>query len=82
MMFFSLLRSFSLLQGLRMNRVLLSLSLANNRVGDQGAMKFGELLSRFGLTHTEVVERRKIISEKGSPDRGSGKSVSSKRGRK
>ncbi|XP_071942271.1 leucine-rich repeat-containing protein 71-like isoform X12 [Antedon mediterranea] len=56
--------------GLRMNRVLLSLSLANNNVSDEGAKKLGEVLSRFPLTHEEVVERRKLLSEKGSPDQG------------
>lgn len=64
----------ALVSGLRMNRVLLSLSLANNRIGDEGAVKFGEVLSRFPLFHFEVVERRKLISDKGSPERGSGKS--------
>ena len=59
-----------------MNRILLCLSLASNRITDKGAMKFGELLSRFPLTHEEVVERRKLLRDKGSPDRGSGKSVS------
>ncbi|XP_071788272.1 leucine-rich repeat-containing protein 71-like isoform X16 [Asterias amurensis] len=61
-------------KGLRMNRILLCLSLASNRITDKGAMKFGELLSRFPLTHEEVVERRKLLRDKGSPDRGSGKS--------
>ncbi|XP_066270000.1 leucine-rich repeat-containing protein 71-like isoform X2 [Branchiostoma lanceolatum] len=54
--------------GLRMNRTLLILSVANNAIGDEGAKKFGEVLSRFALTHEEVVERRKLISEKGTPD--------------
>ncbi|KAL5019458.1 hypothetical protein ScPMuIL_002350 [Solemya velum] len=55
--------------GLRMNRSLLSLSLANNHIGNKGAQKIGEVLSRFPLTHEEVVERRRQISDKGSPDR-------------
>lgn len=58
-----------------MNRVLLSLSLASNKITDKGAIKFGEVFSRFPLTHAEVVERRKLLREKGSPDRTSGKSV-------
>ncbi|XP_041457800.1 leucine-rich repeat-containing protein 71-like isoform X5 [Lytechinus variegatus] len=63
-----------LLDGLRMNRVLLSLSLASNELTDKAAIYAGEILSRFPLTHTEVVERRKALSDKGSPERGSGKS--------
>ncbi|XP_071098241.1 leucine-rich repeat-containing protein 71-like isoform X7 [Haliotis cracherodii] len=55
--------------GLRMNRSLLSLSLANNHIGDKGVKKIAEALSRFPLTHEEVVERRRLISEKGSPER-------------
>ncbi|CAH1262139.1 LRRC71 [Branchiostoma lanceolatum] len=54
--------------GLRMNRTLLVLSIANNAIGDEAAKKFGEVLSRFSLTHEEVVERRKVLSEKGAPD--------------
>ncbi|XP_033098085.1 leucine-rich repeat-containing protein 71-like isoform X23 [Anneissia japonica] len=60
----------SIAQGLRMNRALLSLSLANNNVSNEGAKRLAEVLSRFPLTHEEVVERRKLLSEKGSPDRG------------
>ncbi|XP_056002539.1 leucine-rich repeat-containing protein 71-like isoform X9 [Ostrea edulis] len=55
--------------GLRMNRTLMSLSLASNQVGDKGASKLGEVLSRFPLSHEEVVERRKQKSSMGSPDR-------------
>ncbi|XP_063953863.1 leucine-rich repeat-containing protein 71-like isoform X4 [Lytechinus pictus] len=64
----------ALLDGLRMNRVLLSLSLASNELTDKAAIYAGEIFSRFPLTHTEVVERRKALSDKGSPERGSGKS--------
>ncbi|XP_041356340.1 leucine-rich repeat-containing protein 71-like isoform X2 [Gigantopelta aegis] len=56
-------------RGLRMNRTLLSLSLASNQIGDKGTSKMAETLSRFPLTHEEVVERRRQISDKGSPDR-------------
>ncbi|XP_071501754.1 leucine-rich repeat-containing protein 71-like [Diadema antillarum] len=64
----------SLINGLRMNRVVLSLSLACNELTDKAATYIGEVLSRFPLTHAEVVERRKVLSDKGSPERGSGKS--------
>jgi Leucine-rich repeat (LRR) protein len=70
----------AIVKGLRMNRVLLCLSLASNKITDKGAVKFGEVLSRFALTHEEVVERRKLLSDKGSPDRGSGKSPPPSRG--
>lgn len=56
-------------QGLRMNRTLLSLALASNEIGDKGALKLAEVLSRFPLTHEEVVERRRQQSDRGSPDR-------------
>ncbi|XP_052759906.1 leucine-rich repeat-containing protein 71-like isoform X2 [Mya arenaria] len=56
-------------QGLRLNRTLLSLSLASNEVGDKGVIKLSEVLSRFPLTHEEVVERRKQQSDRSSPDR-------------
>ena len=46
-----------LAQGLRMNRTLLCLGLANNKIGDVGANKFADVLSRFQLTHEEIVER-------------------------
>ncbi|CAH1789534.1 unnamed protein product [Owenia fusiformis] len=58
-----------LANGLRMNRTLLTLGLGNNLIGDRGVKKISEMLSRFPLTHTEVVERRKLLSEKGSPER-------------
>ncbi|XP_074661954.1 leucine-rich repeat-containing protein 71-like [Tubulanus polymorphus] len=52
--------------GLRVNRTLLCLSLSNNEISDRGAEKFAQVLSRFILTHEEIVERRKLIGEKGS----------------
>uniref|UniRef100_F7DMG8 Leucine rich repeat containing 71 n=1 Tax=Monodelphis domestica TaxID=13616 RepID=F7DMG8_MONDO len=52
-------------QGLRLNRSLLWLSLAHNRIQDQGAQKLAEVLQPFELTHTEVVERRRLMLEKG-----------------
>ncbi|XP_053379171.1 leucine-rich repeat-containing protein 71-like isoform X6 [Mercenaria mercenaria] len=56
-------------QGLRLNRTLLSLSLASNEIRDKGVVKLSEVLSRFPLTHEEVVERRKLMSDRSSPDR-------------
>ena len=56
------------LQGLRMNRTLLCLGLANNKIGNHGAKKVAEAISRFPLSHEEIVERRKLLSEKGAPE--------------
>ncbi|CAG5127403.1 unnamed protein product, partial [Candidula unifasciata] len=53
-----------LAKGLRMNRTLLSLTLTSNSIGDQGAVRIAETLSRFPLTHEEVVARRMLLSEK------------------
>ncbi|NXJ11148.1 LRC71 protein, partial [Odontophorus gujanensis] len=50
-------------EGLRWNRSLLSLSLAHNHIGDAGALKLAEVLQPFVLTHTEVVERRRLLME-------------------
>uniref|UniRef100_A0A8D0G820 Leucine rich repeat containing 71 n=1 Tax=Sphenodon punctatus TaxID=8508 RepID=A0A8D0G820_SPHPU len=55
-------------EGLRLNRSLLSVSLANNRIGDEGALKLAEVLASFALTHTEVVERRRLLLEKESQE--------------
>ncbi|KAH9495024.1 Leucine-rich repeat-containing protein 71 [Bulinus truncatus] len=60
-----------LAEGLRMNRTLLSLSLMNNNIGDKGTEKLAEALSRFPLTHEEIVERRKLLSDRSSPERKS-----------
>lgn len=49
---------------LRLNRTLLSLSLANNSIGDAGAIRLAEVLSRFPLNHEEVVTRRKLLSQR------------------
>ena len=54
-----------------MNRNLLSLSLAGNQVSDAGAKRLAEVLSRFPLSHEEVVERRKMLSGKETNDRKS-----------
>ncbi|XP_019411425.1 PREDICTED: leucine-rich repeat-containing protein 71 [Crocodylus porosus] len=56
-------------QGLRLNRSLLSLSLAHNQIGDEGAARLAEVLGPFALTHTEVVERRRLLLEKESQER-------------
>ncbi|XP_053224075.1 leucine-rich repeat-containing protein 71 isoform X2 [Podarcis raffonei] len=50
--------------GLRLNRSLLSLSLAHNQIKDEGALKLAEVLGPFALTHMEVVERRRLLLEK------------------
>ncbi|BFZ07715.1 hypothetical protein BsWGS_10753 [Bradybaena similaris] len=50
--------------GLRMNRTLLSLTLTENNIGDRGTVKIAETLSRFPLTHEEVVMRRMLMSER------------------
>ncbi|XP_037355741.1 leucine-rich repeat-containing protein 71 isoform X3 [Talpa occidentalis] len=55
--------------GLRLNRSLLWLSLAHNRIRDTGALKLAEVLRPFELTHTEVVERRRLLLEKGTQER-------------
>ncbi|XP_067425519.1 leucine-rich repeat-containing protein 71 [Emydura macquarii macquarii] len=56
-------------EGLRLNRSLLSLSLAHNEIGDQGALRLAEVLGPFALTHTEVVERRRLLLEKEAQER-------------
>ncbi|XP_075764093.1 leucine-rich repeat-containing protein 71 isoform X2 [Pelodiscus sinensis] len=58
-----------LAEGLRLNRSLLCLSLAHNQIRDQGALKLAEVLGPFALTHTEVVERRRLLLEKESQER-------------
>ncbi|XP_012623130.2 leucine-rich repeat-containing protein 71 isoform X2 [Microcebus murinus] len=55
-------------EGLRLNRSLLWLSLAHNRIQDKGALKLAEVLRPFQLTHTEVVERRRLLL-KGTQER-------------
>ncbi|XP_036699437.1 leucine-rich repeat-containing protein 71 isoform X1 [Balaenoptera musculus] len=62
--------------GLRFNRSLLWLSLAHNRIQDKGALKLAEVLRPFELTHTEVVERRRLLLEKGSQERSRSPSTS------
>lgn len=59
-----------LANALRMNRTLLTLGLAGNHIGDVGAKALGEALSKFPLMHEEVVERRRLLSEKGLLEHG------------
>ncbi|XP_048365284.1 leucine-rich repeat-containing protein 71 isoform X1 [Sphaerodactylus townsendi] len=58
----------SLANALRLNRSLLSLSLSHNRIGDEGAVKLAEILAPFALTHSEIVERRRLLLEKESQE--------------
>ena len=48
-----------------MNRSLLSLSLASNQITDEGCKILAGVLQRFPLTHEEVVQRRKLLSQHG-----------------
>ena len=48
-----------------MNRTLLSLTLAQNQISDSGAKELAQSLARFPLTHEEVVECRRLKSERG-----------------
>ncbi|XP_075047958.1 leucine-rich repeat-containing protein 71 [Mixophyes fleayi] len=51
-------------QALRLNRSLLSLNLSSNQIGDRGALALAEVLGQMSLTHTEIVERRRLLLEK------------------
>jgi hypothetical protein len=51
-----------LARALRTNRTLLTLSLSNNFIEDEGAQAFAYAISRFPLTHEEIVHRRKVKS--------------------
>ncbi|XP_069805957.1 leucine-rich repeat-containing protein 71 isoform X2 [Dendropsophus ebraccatus] len=53
-----------LAQALRFNRSMLSLNLSSNQIKDQGALALSEVLGRFELTHTETVDRRRLLLEK------------------
>lgn len=55
--------------GLRMNRTLMSLTMTSNKIANKGSEKIAEALSRFPLSHEEVVARRRLISDRGSPER-------------
>ncbi|ELW59876.1 Leucine-rich repeat-containing protein 71 [Tupaia chinensis] len=51
------------------NRTLVSLNLGFNHIGDEGAGYIADVLRPFELTHTEVVERRRLLLEKGTQER-------------
>ncbi|CAF0714616.1 unnamed protein product [Brachionus calyciflorus] len=51
-------------RGLRTNRTLLVLNLSGNQIGDLGACKLAETLSRFKMTHEEIVRRRTMKRER------------------
>ncbi|XP_065883812.1 leucine-rich repeat-containing protein 71-like isoform X2 [Dysidea avara] len=51
-------------KALKRNRTLLSLSLSGNRIGDDGVIELAQILSRFSLSHAEIVNRRKQLLEK------------------
>jgi hypothetical protein len=51
------------IQGLRMNRTLLTLNLSGNKVTDVGTKALSDILTSLTLTHEEIVARRKLISE-------------------
>ncbi|KAM7318502.1 hypothetical protein ACRRTK_023239 [Alexandromys fortis] len=58
------------------NRTLVSLNLGFNHIGDEGAgyiadveLDLPQVLRPFELTHREVVERRRLLLEKGSQER-------------
>ena len=53
-----------LARGLRVNRILLVLNLSGNDIGDVGACRLAETLSRFKMTHEEIVRRRTIKKER------------------
>jgi len=52
-----------LAQALRTNRVLLSLSLSSNYISDEGCIAIASSLKTFTLTHDEIVQRRKLLSD-------------------
>ncbi|XP_056402225.1 leucine-rich repeat-containing protein 71 isoform X3 [Hyla sarda] len=54
-----------ILQSLKMtNKNLATLVLSYNHITDLGAAYIAEVLGRFALTHTETVERRRLLLEK------------------
>lgn len=55
------------MQGLRLNRTLVTFSLASNMIGDAGAARLAEVLSEFPLQHSEVVQRRRLLSYQAGP---------------
>ena len=51
--FYAIIGYYNIFQGLRMNRTLLTLSLASNHVGDRGAIKLAEVIT--------MVKRNKLV---------------------
>jgi hypothetical protein len=51
-------------RGLRTNRTLLVLNLFGNLIGDLGAIEIAKTLSKFKLTHEEILKRRKIKKDR------------------
>ena len=39
-----------------------------NKITDEGAIGLAQVLSRFSLTHSEIVDRRKLLMEKKGVD--------------
>lgn len=55
-------------QALKRNRTLLTLSLMGNKITDEGAIVLAQVLSRFSLSHSEMVDRRKLLLERKGAD--------------
>ena len=55
-------------QALKRNRTLLTLSLMGNKITDEGAKDLAQVLSRFSLSHSEIVDRRKLLLERKAID--------------
>ena len=53
---------YSTIKGLRTNRTLLVLNIANNSIGDKGAKAFAEVISKFPMSFDEIVYRRYVMS--------------------
>ncbi|RNA24872.1 leucine-rich repeat-containing 71-like isoform X6, partial [Brachionus plicatilis] len=51
-------------RGLRTNRTLLVLNLSGNQIADLGACQLAETLSRFKMSHEEIVRRRTMRRER------------------
>lgn len=59
---------FACTQALKRNRTLLTLSLIGNKITDEGAIGLAQVLSRFCLSHSEIIDRRKLSLEKKGTD--------------
>lgn len=56
------------MQALKRNRTLLTLSLMGNKITDEGAIGLAKVLSRFSLSHSEMIDRRKLLLDKKGTD--------------